>query len=235
MSKNLYFVFYFKNWFPFYFLLERNQLFLCYRIGKLLDHLLKKKNSLCTKLYSAFQFSSVAGTELCCVWLFATPWTVACQASLSITNSWSLLKLMSIESVMPSNRLILCYPLLLPPSIFPSIRVFPNESVFCFRWPKYCSFSFSISPSNEYSGLIFFRMDWLYLLAVPGTLVFSNTTVQKYFFSAQLSLYSAFTYCQSEWPWRVYLSEYLDNIFNEFIQHFMKCGDYFLTSADLLI
>ena len=161
---------------------------------------------------------------------------MACQASLSVTNSRSLLKLMSIESMMPSNHLILCYPLLLPPSIFPSIRVFPNESVLCFRWPKYCSFSFSISSSNEYSGLIFFRMDWLDLLAVPGTLVFSNTTVQKYhFFSAQLSLYSAFTYCQSEWPWRVYLSEYLDNIFNEFIQHFMKCGDYFLTSADLLI
>ena len=96
--------------------------------------------------------------------------TSACQASLSITNSWSLLKLMSIELVMPSNRLILCHPLLLLPSIFPSIRVFSNESVLHIRWPKYWSFSFSISPSHEYSGLISFRMDWLDLLAVQGTL-----------------------------------------------------------------
>ena len=103
------------------------------------------------------------------VWLFATPWTAARQASLSITNSQSLLKLMFIESVMPSNHLILCHTLLLPPSIFPS-RVFSNESIFCIRWPKYCSFSFGISPSNEYSGLISFRMDWLDLLAVQGTL-----------------------------------------------------------------
>ena len=103
------------------------------------------------------------------VWLFVTPWTAACQASLSITNSWSLLKLMSIESVMPSNHLILCHPLLLP-SIFPSIRVFSNESVLCIRWPKYWSFSFNIGPSNEHSGLISFRMDWLDLLAVQGTL-----------------------------------------------------------------
>ena len=98
------------------------------------------------------------------------PWTAACQGSLSITNSQSLLKLMSIESVMPSNHLILCCPLLLPPSIFPSIRVFSNESVLHSRWPKYWSFSFSVSPSNEYSGLISFRMDWLDLLAVQGTL-----------------------------------------------------------------
>ena len=102
--------------------------------------------------------------------LFATPWTAARQASLSITNSQSLLKLMSIESVMPSNHLILCRLLLLPPSIFPSIRVFSNESVLHIRWPKYWSFSFSISPSNEYSVLISFRMDWLDLLAVQGTL-----------------------------------------------------------------
>ena len=100
----------------------------------------------------------------------ATPWTAACQASLSITNARSLLKLMPIESVMPSNHLILCRPLLLPPSIFPSIRVFSNESVLRVRWPKCWSFSFSISPSNEYSGLISFRMDWLDLLAVQGTL-----------------------------------------------------------------
>ena len=104
------------------------------------------------------------------VQLFGTPWTVVCQASLSITNSQSLLKLMSIKLVMPSNHLILCCPHLLLPSILPSIRVFPNESVLCIRWPKYWSFSFSISPSNEYSGLISFRIDWVDLLAVQGTL-----------------------------------------------------------------
>ena len=104
------------------------------------------------------------------VWLFVTPWTAARQASLSITNSWSLLKRMYIESVMPSNHLILCRPLLLPPSIFPSMRVFSNESILCIRWPKHWSFSFNISPSNEYSGLISFRMDWWDLLAVQGTL-----------------------------------------------------------------
>ena len=98
------------------------------------------------------------------------PWTAAHQASLSITNPWSSLKLMSIESVMPSNHLILCHPFFLPPFIFPSIRVFSNESVLCIRWPKYWSFSFSFRPSNEYSGLISFRMDWLDLLAVQGTL-----------------------------------------------------------------
>ena len=113
-------------------------------------------------------FSSVQ--SLGCVQLFATPWTAARQAFLSITNSQSLLKLMSIELVMTSNHLILCHPLLLQPSIFPSIRVFSNESVLHIRWPKYWSFSFSISPSNEYSGLISFRMDWLDLLAVQGTL-----------------------------------------------------------------
>ena len=108
--------------------------------------------------------------SLSCVQLFATPWTAAHQASLSITNSWSLLKLMAIESVMPSNHLILCRPLLLLPSIFSSIRIFSDESVLRIRWPKYWSFSFSISPSNDYSGLISFRMDWLALLAVQGTL-----------------------------------------------------------------
>ena len=102
--------------------------------------------------------------------LFVIPWTAACQASLSITNSESLLKLMSTESVMPSNNLIHCHPLFLLPSIFPSIRVFSNESVLCIMWPKYWSFSFSISPSNEYSGLIIFRLDWLDFLAVQGTL-----------------------------------------------------------------
>ena len=121
-----------------------------------------------------------------------TPWTAACQASLSFTIFWNLFKFMSIASVMPSNRVILCHHLLLLPSVFPSIRVFFNESVLCIRWPKYWSFSFSISPSNEYSGLIFFRMDWLDLRAVQGTLkVFSNTTVQKHqFFSTPPSLWS---------------------------------------------
>ena len=104
------------------------------------------------------------------VQLFAIPWTASNQVSLSITNSWSLLKLMSIKLVMPSNHLIVCHPLLLLPSIFPSIRVFSSESVLCIRWTKYWSFSFSIGLSNEYSGLISFRMDWLDLLAVQGTL-----------------------------------------------------------------
>ena len=113
------------------------------------------------------QFSFVH--SLSCVRLFVTPWTEACQASLSITNSWSLLKLMSIKLVMPSNHLIPYRPLLLLPSIFPSIRVFSNESVLCIRWPKYQSFSFSISPSKEYSGLISFRIDWLDLFAAQGT------------------------------------------------------------------
>ena len=126
-------------------------------------------------------------------WLFVTPWTAVCQACLSFTISQSLLKLMSIMSVMPYNRLILCHPLLLPPSIFPNIRVFSNESVLRTRWPKYWSFSFSISPSSEYSGLISFRMDWLDLLAVQGTLrVFSSTTVWKHlFFSTLPSLWSS--------------------------------------------
>ena len=111
-----------------------------------------------------------------------TPWTAVRQASLSITNTQSLLKLMSIESVMPSNHLILCCPLLLPPSVLPSIRVFSNESVLHIRWPKYWSFSFSTSPSNEYSGLISFRMDWLDLLEVQGTLKSSPTPQFKFFF-----------------------------------------------------
>ena len=122
------------------------------------------------KSYSccSVQFTSVQ--LLSRVQFFATPWTAALQASLSITNPRSLLRLMSIELVMPSNHLILCHPLLLQPSIFPSIRVFSTESVIFIRWPKYCSFSFNISPSNAHSGVISFRMDWLDLLAVQGTL-----------------------------------------------------------------
>ena len=137
------------------------------------------------------QFSSVQLLRY--VQLFVTPWTAACQASLSITNSWSLLKLMVIELVMPSNHLLLCCPLLLLPSIFPSIRVFSNESVLHIRWPKYWSFSFSISPSNEYSGLISFRMNWLDLLAVQGTL---KSLLQHHNSKTSILLCSAFSIVQ---------------------------------------
>ena len=128
----------------------------------------------------------------------ATPWTAVHQASLSITNSQSLLKLMSIESVMPSHHLILCCPLLLPPSIFPSIRVFSDESVLHNRWSKYWSFSFSISPSNEYSGLISFRMDWLDLLAFQGTL---KSLLQHYSLKASILRCSAFFTVQLSHPY----------------------------------
>ena len=123
-------------------------------------------------------------------WLFVTPWTSACQTSLSITNSRSLLKLMSIKLVMPSNHLILCLPLLLLPSLFPSIRVFSSESVLHIRWPKHWSFSFSLSPSNEHSGLISFGWTgWISLQSKGLSRVFSNTTILRHqFFSAQLSL-----------------------------------------------
>ena len=141
------------------------------------------------------QFSPVQ--SLSRVQLFATPWTAVCQASLSITNSRSLLKLMSIESVMPSNHLILCHPLLLP-SIFPSIRVFSNESVLCIRWPKYWSFSFNISLSNEHSGLISFRMDWLDLLAGQGTL---KSLLQHYSSKASILRHSAFFIVQFSHPY----------------------------------
>jgi len=140
------------------------------------------------KLFSCKKSCSVQ--SLSHVRFFAIPWTTACQASLSITNSQSLLRLMSFELVMPSNHLILCCPLLLPPSIFPSIRIFSNESVLHIRWPKYWSFSSSISPSKEYSGLISFRWTgWISLQSKGLSRVFSNTTVQKHqFFGAQLSL-----------------------------------------------
>ena len=134
---------------------------------------------------------------LSCVQLFVTSWTAACQVSLSITNCQSLLKLMSIESVMPSNHPILCRPLLLPPSIFPSFRVFSNESVLRIRWPKYWSFSFSINPSNEYSGLISFRIDWLDLLAVQGTL---KSLLQHHSSKASILRCSAFFMVQLSHP-----------------------------------
>ena len=132
------------------------------------------------------------------VWLFATPWTAASQASLSITNSQNPLKLMSYELVMPSNHLILCCPLLLPPSIFPSIRLFSSESVLYIKWPKYWSFSFSISPSDEFSGLISFRMDWLDLLAVQGTL---KSLLQHHSSKASVLWCSAFFIIQLSHPY----------------------------------
>ena len=145
---------------------------------------------------SSFQFSSVQ--SLSHVWLFVTPWIAARQASLSITNSKSLLKLMSIESVMPSNHLILCCPLLLLPPIPPSIRVFSNESTLGMRWPKYWSFNFSISPSNEHPGLISFRMDWLDLLAVQGTL---KSLLQHHRSKASILQRSAFFTVQLSHPY----------------------------------
>ena len=136
--------------------------------------------------------------SLSCVQLFATPWTAACQASLSITNSRSLLKLVSIASVMPSNHLTLCHHLLLPPSIFPSIRVFSSELVLCIRWPKYWSFSFSISPSNEYLGLISFRIDWFHLPGVQGTL---KSLLQHDSSKASILWHSAFFIVQPSHPY----------------------------------
>ena len=141
-------------------------------------------------------FNSVK--SLSCVRLFATPWTAACQASLSITNSRSLPKLMSIELVMPSNHLILCHPLLLLPSVFPSIRAFANESALRIRWPKYWNFNFNISPTNEYPGLISFRMDWLDLLAVQGTL---KSLLQHHSSKASILQHSAFFIVQLSHPY----------------------------------
>ena len=142
------------------------------------------------------KFSSVQ--SLCRVWLFATPWTAARQASLSITNSQSLRKPMSIELVMPSNHLILCHPLLRLPSIFPSIRVFSNESALLIRWPKYLSFSFNISPFNEHPGLISFRMDWLDLLSVQRTL---KSLHQHHSSKASILWHSAFFIVQLSYPY----------------------------------
>ena len=133
-----------------------------------------------------------------CIQLFVTPWIATCQASLSITNSQSLPKPMSIESVMPSSHLILCHPLLLLPPILPSIRVFSSESTLCMRWPKYWSFSFSISPSNEHPGLISFRIDWLDLLAVQGTL---KSLLQHHSLKASILQCSAFFTVQLSHPY----------------------------------
>ena len=155
-------------------------------------------------LWQEGEFSSVQ--SLSCVQLFATPWTAACQASLSITNSRSLLELTSIKLVMPSNHLILCRPLLLLPSIFPSISVFSDESVHRIRWPKYWSFSFSISPSNKYSGLIscgrisFGLTGWISLQSKGLSRVFPNTTVRNHqFFGTQPSLCPTFTSIPDYW------------------------------------
>ena len=147
------------------------------------------------------QFSSIQ--SLSHVRLLVTAWTAALQASLSIANSWSLLKFMSIELVMPSNHLILCHPLLLP-SIFSSIRVFSNESALCIRWPQYWSISFNISPSNEHSGLISFRMDWLGLLAVQGTLKSSPTPSFKSINSLALSFLHSPTLTSIHDHWKNY-------------------------------
>ena len=150
------------------------------------------------RVYSNLYFAFSSVQLLSRVQLFATPWTGACQASLSITNSWILLKLMSVESVMPSNHLILCRPLLLLPSIFPHIRVFSKESVLCIRWPKYWSFSFTISPSSEYSGLISFQMDWFNLLAVQGTL---KSLLQLHNLKTSVLKHSAFFMVQLSHPY----------------------------------
>ena len=146
---------------------------------------IKLDESLASQLVQVIYLSSVQ--SLSRIRLFATLWTAACQASLSITNPQSLLKLMSVVSVMPSNHLILCRPLLFPPSIFPSIRVFSNESVLCIRWPKYWSFSFSISPSNEYSGLVSFRIDSFKLCSQRNSQEFSPTPQFKSINSSVLS------------------------------------------------
>ena len=145
-----------------------------------------------------YLFVIVVVQSLSRVWLFATPWTAACQASLYFTISWSLLKLMSIESVMPSNHLIIWRALLLPPSVFPSIRVFSNESALCIRWPEYWSFNFSTSPSNEYSGLISFRIYWFDLLADQGTL---KNLLQCHSSKALILQHSAFFIVQFSHPY----------------------------------
>ena len=158
--------------------------------------IIKKKSGLKITTSIVNVLSSVQ--SLSRVQLFVTPWTATPQASLSITNSWSLLKLMLIELVMPSNHLILCYTLLLLPSFFPSIMVFSNESALRIRWPKYWNFSFNISPSNEHPGLISFRMDWVDLLAVQGTL---KSLLQHHSSKASILQCSAFFIVQLSHPY----------------------------------
>ena len=186
-------------------------------------------------IYYTHTFSSVQ--LLSCVQLFATPWIAACQASLSITNSRSLLKPMSIESVMPSNHLILCHPLLLLPPIPPSIRVFSNASTLCIRWPK--NWSFSISPSNEHPGLISFRMDWLDLLAIQGTLTLKSL-LQHHSLKASIFRLSAFFTVQLSHPYmttgktialtrRTFVGKVMSLLFNmlsrlAIILHMLKSG-----------
>ena len=165
-------------------------------LGSLCYLLVWLSRSLSVSKKVKFCFSSVQ--FLSHVWLFSIPWAAARQASLSITNSQSWLKLMSIESVIPSNHLILCRPLLLLPSVFPSIRVFSNESALRIRWPKYWSFSFNISPSNEHSRLISFRMDWLDLLAIQGTL---KSLLQHHSSKASILWCSAFFTIQLSHPY----------------------------------
>ena len=181
------------------------------------------------------QFSAVQ--LLSHVQLFATPWTAARHTFLSITNSWSLLKLMSIEMLIPSNHLTLCHPLLLPPSIFPSIRAFYKKSVLLIKWPKYWSFSFSISPSNEHSGLISFRMDWLDLLSVQGTLTSllqhhsSKTSILGHsaFFIVQIShtyMITGKTIALTRWTFVGKLTSLLFNMLSRFVKAFLprsKC------------
>ena len=191
---------------------------------------------------SMMVFSSVSqiNQPLSCVRLFVTPWTAAGQASLSITNSQSLLKLMSIESVMPSNHCILWRPRLFLPSIFPSIRIFSNKSVLHIRWPKYWSFSFSISPSNEYSGLISFRMDWLDLLALQGTLKSllqcrssKASILQTAFFIVQLShLYmtSGKTIALARWTFVGKVMSLLFNMLSRLVKAFLPRSKRLLIS-----
>ena len=179
----------FKGYIPFTVIIKYWLYSLCCKgwVWETTDQCGQSQNYTQTDINSRLQFSSVQ--PLSRVWLFSTPWTAARQPSLSITNSRSLLKLMFIESMMPSSHLILCCPLLLLSSIFSSIKVFSNESVLHIRWPKYWSFNFSISPSNEYSGLISFRIYWFDLLAVLGTL---RSLLQHHSSKASILQLSAF-------------------------------------------
>ena len=191
----------------------------------------------------SMQWNTVAVVQsLHHIQLFVTPWTAAHQASLSFTISWSLLKLMSIESVMPPNHLNLCRPLLLLPSVFPSIRVFSNELALCIRWPKYWSFSFSISPSNEYSGEISFRIDWLDLLAVQGTLkhllqhhsLKASVLRCSAFFMVQLShpyMTTGKTIALTRWTFAVgKVKSLLFNMLSRFVTAFLPRNDHLLIS-----